>query len=97
QMAYPELAITTGGDKAASGEGGLLLEFRNLGQARAVHERRESGHLFGVEFSDEAGVLIHRFTLTPESHLDEFLEWVRLHQACSAEESKLLPKEEDSG
>jgi putative heme degradation protein len=84
RMAYPALNVTSGGGKAACGEGGLWLDFHHLGAARAVHIRRETGHVFGVEFSDEVGHTVHRFTLTPESDMDEFIAWVRLHQACAA-------------
>jgi putative heme degradation protein len=83
-MPYPALNITTGGSKGAGGDGGLWLDFRQLGAARAVHMRRETGHMFGVEFADEAGHVVHRFTLTPQSEMDEFFAWVRLHQACTA-------------
>lgn len=95
RMAYPDLAITSGGCKAASGEGGLLLEFGNFGMARALHRRRQIGHLFGVEFTDHADNIIHRFTLTPESDMDEFFAWVRLHQACSAHWPDPLFSEDD--
>ena len=83
-MPYPALNITSGGGKGASGDGGLWLDFRRLGAVRAVHARRETGHMFGVECADEAGHVVHRFTLTPESAMDEFFAWVRLHQACTA-------------
>jgi hypothetical protein len=82
-MTFPELAFTTHGIKGASERGGLWLDFRALGAARAVHLRCESGHIFGVEFADGAGHTIHRFTATPTSNLEMFLGWVRLHQACS--------------
>ncbi|MEI9898531.1 MAG: hypothetical protein WDN28_32920 [Chthoniobacter sp.] len=87
RMQYPVLRVTSGGGKAASGEGGLWLDFRQLGAARAVHLRREERHVFGVEFADTTGNLVHRFTLTPESDMDEFFAWVRLHQACTADPS----------
>ena len=83
RMTFPELAFTTHGIKGASERGGLWLDFRALGAARAVHLRCESGHIFGVEFADGAGHTIHRFTATPTSNLEMFLGWVRLHQACS--------------
>ena len=83
RMTFPELAFTTRGTKGASGSGGLWFDFRALGAARAVHLRCESGHIFGLEFADTAGATIHRLTATKESNLDNFLGWVRLHQACS--------------
>jgi hypothetical protein len=83
RMTFPELAFTTRGTKGASGQGGLWFDFRALGAARAVHVRCESGHIFGIEFSDASGATIHRFTATKASNLDNFLGWVRLHQACS--------------
>jgi hypothetical protein len=81
RMIFPELAFTTRGTKGASGQGGLWFDFRALGAARAVHLRCESGHIFGIEFADAAGATIHRFTATKASNLDNFLGWVRLHQA----------------
>ena len=83
RMIFPELAFTTRATKGASGQGGLWFDFRALGAARAVHLRCESGHIFGIEFADTAGATIHRFTATKASNLDNFLGWVRLHQACS--------------
>jgi hypothetical protein len=83
RMIFPELAFTTRGTKGASGQGGLWFDFRALSAARAVHLRCESGHIFGIEFADLDGVTIHRFTATKASNLDNFLGWVRLHQACS--------------
>jgi hypothetical protein len=83
RMIFPELAFTTRGTKGASGQGGLWFDFRALCAARAVHLRCESGHIFGIEFADAAGATIHRFTATKASNLDNFLGWVRLHQACS--------------
>jgi hypothetical protein len=52
--------------------------------------------VFGIEFADDEGNLVHRFTLTPESQVDEFFAWVRLHQACSAlaAESEHVPSQE---
>lgn len=85
-MKYPALSVTSGGSKGASGEGGLWLNFRGFGSARALHQRRETGHLLGVELADEMGRMVHRFTLTAQSDMDEFFAWVRLHQACSANE-----------
>lgn len=94
-MSYPALNITSGGSKGACGEGGLWLDFRQLGAARAVHLRRETGHMFGVEFADETGHVVHRFTLTPQSEMDEFFAWVRLHQACTAHQpARWLDEEE---
>jgi len=84
RMAYPAFSVTSSGSKGASGGSGLWIDFRRLGAARAIHMRRETGHIFGVEFADEAGYVVHRFTLTPESDMDAFFDWVRLHQACSA-------------
>jgi hypothetical protein len=83
RMAFPELAFTTRGTKGASGQGGLWFDFRALGAARAVHLRCESGHIFGLEFTNAAGSTIHRLTATEASNLDNLLGWVRLHQACS--------------
>jgi hypothetical protein len=83
RMIFPELAFTTRETKGASGQGGLWFDFRALGAARAVHLRCESGHIFGIEFADAGGATIHRFTATKASNLDNFLGWVRLHQACS--------------
>ena len=83
RMTFPELAFTTRGTKGASGQGGLWFDFRALGAARAVHLRCDSGHIFGIEFADDAGATIHRFTATKASNLDNFLGWVRLHQGCS--------------
>jgi hypothetical protein len=83
RMSFPELAFTTRGTKGASGQGGLWFDFRALGAAHAVHLRCESGHIFGIEFTDAAGATIHRLTATKASNLDNFLGWVRLHQACS--------------
>lgn len=82
RMTFPELAFTAHEIKGASEQGGLWFDFRLLGAARAVHLRGESGHLFGVEFADGAGLPIHRFNLTPSSDLSLFLSWVRLHQGC---------------
>lgn len=82
-MTFPELAFTAHGYKGASERGGLWFDFRTLGDARAVHLRSPSGHIFGIDFADEAGRLVHRFTATPWSNLDAFFGWVRLHQACS--------------
>lgn len=95
RMTYPKLAVTSGGDKAAGGEAGLLLEFRHFSRAHAIHQRRESGHLFGVEFTDHAGNIVHRFTLTPDSDMDEFFGWVRLHQACTAHRASPYRQEEN--
>lgn len=94
RMVYPTLMTTSGGAKAASCEGGLFIEFRNLAKARAIHLRRQTGHVFGVEFSDHAGKVIHRFTLTPASEMDEFFAWVRLHQLCSAHRAAPVLEEE---
>jgi putative heme degradation protein len=82
---YPMLRVTSNGGKGANGECGLWLNFRHLGAARAVHRKRATGHHFGVQFADENGHLIHRFTLLSESNMDEFFAWVRLHQACTAQ------------
>lgn len=87
RTAIPPLHLASNGAKAAGHGGRLLLDFRHLGSARAVHIRRQAGHVFGVEFADAADNTIHRFTLTPESDMDEFFAWVRLHQACSAHPS----------
>lgn len=84
RTAYPHLEFTVGESKGADAHGGLWVDFRMLGGAHAVHTRREPGHVFGVEFKDAAGCMVHRFTLTAESELDEFCGWVRLHQACEA-------------
>jgi hypothetical protein len=83
RMRFPELAFTTRGIKGASEQGGLWIDFRSLGAARAVHLRSESGHIFGVEFADAGGQTIHRLTALPSSDLDMLFSWVRLHQACS--------------
>jgi hypothetical protein len=95
RMAFPELAFTTHGTKGASWQGGLWFDFRALGAARAVHLRCESGHIFGIEFADKVGHMIHRFTATRESNLELFLGWVRLHQACSGNNGEWLQIEED--
>lgn len=84
RMAYPDLAVTRGGRKGASGDGGIWVNFQHLGTAHAIHHRRDTGHVFGVEFADDSGQIVHRFTLTPASNMDEFFAWVRLHQACAA-------------
>lgn len=94
RMVYPTLMTTSSGAKAASCEGGLFIEFRNLEKARAIHLRWQTGHVFGVEFSDHAGKVIHRFTLTPSSEMDEFFAWVRLHQLCSAHRAAPVLEEE---
>ncbi len=86
RMSYPELSVTRGCVKGASGESGLWLDFRRLGSAMAWHRRRETGHVFSVEFSDETRQAIHCFSLSPGSDLDAFFDWVRLHQACSVEQ-----------
>jgi putative heme degradation protein len=95
RMIYPALMTTRGRAKAASCEGGLFIEFRNLERALAMHLRRETGHVFGVEFSDHSGKVIHRFTLTPASDMDEFFGWVRLHQVCRAD--RIAPLREEEG
>ncbi|MDB6153250.1 MAG: hypothetical protein JWL90_1703, partial [Chthoniobacteraceae bacterium] len=84
RMKYPALSVTSGGGKGASGHGGLWVNFGRLDAARAVHMREKTGHLFGVEFANAAGQIVHRFTLTKESDMDEFFAWARLHQACAA-------------
>jgi hypothetical protein len=62
-----------------------------------VHVRRQTGHVFGVEFADETGHIVHRFTLTPESEMDDFFAWVRLHQACTAHQpARWLDEDEAS-
>jgi hypothetical protein len=94
RMEYPTLRVTSGGGKGASGAGGLWLNFRHFDRARAVHRRSETGHVFGIEFGDGNGHLVHRFILLPEGNLDEFLAWVRLHQACAAHSSAAWPAEE---
>lgn len=86
---YPSLTTTVGGDKGAGG--GLWLDFRLLGSARALHLRRESGHLFGIEILDESGWCVHTITMTDESDLDAFFDWVRLHQACAAQHKHTWP------
>jgi putative heme degradation protein len=87
RMVIPPLHLAGDGKKAAGDGGQLLLDFRHFGTAYAIHIRRKVGHVFGVEFEDTAGHTIHRFTLTPESDMDEFFAWVRLHQACAAHSS----------
>ncbi|MES2572640.1 MAG: hypothetical protein V4710_21635 [Verrucomicrobiota bacterium] len=93
-MLYPLLGVTSDGNKGVCDESGLRLDFRQLGAARAIHARRETGHLFGVEFADHQGQVVHRFMLTPKSDLDEYFAWVRLHQACNADRSVMRIKEE---
>jgi hypothetical protein len=92
----PPLHLASNGAKAAGDGGRLLVDFRHLATARAVHIRRSIGHVFGVEFTDAAGHTIHRFTLTPESDMDEFFAWVRLHQACSAHSSEVWTDDEEA-
>lgn len=88
RMIYPEFELTSDGSKGANGQASLWVDFRRLAMARAVHRRCDAGHIFGVEFADEEGRIVHRFTLTPESHYDAFFEWVRLHQACTIEDDR---------
>lgn len=95
RMKYPLLNVTSGGGKAASGDEGLWVDFRHLGAARAVHLRRETGHVFGVEFANRAGQIVHRFSLTPESDMDEFFAWLRLHQACAAHQPATWLEDEE--
>lgn len=94
-MTYPELAFANRGTRGASVHGGLWIDFRALGPARAVHLRRESGHILGVEFADASGHTIHSITATPLSGLDEFLAWVQLHQACTEPSREHFKAEKD--
>ncbi len=82
--AFPALAFTAGGSKGADAESGLWWDFRGLGAAHAVHLRAGNRNIFGVEFTDARGEIIHRFTATQESNLEVFFNWARLHQACPA-------------
>ena len=82
---YPRLQFSRDRCKAAKPEAGLWLNCRRLGAVHAIHSRRDRAQFFGVEFSDPNGRIIHEFALTPESDLDEFFGWVRLHQACSSD------------
>ncbi len=84
RMTYPKLEPTSSITKGANAEGGLWVNFRALGGAHALHTRREGGHIFGMELKDSQGRMVHRFTLTQESDLNEFCGWVRLHQECEA-------------
>lgn len=85
QRVTPTFHFTPDGSKATGEGGDLLLNFRHFGTAHAIHIRRPTGHVFGVEFEDGRGRVMHRFTLSPQSDMDEFFAWVRLHQACAAE------------
>lgn len=84
RMRYPDFEWTAGRSKGADAQGGVWMNYRALGGARAMHTRRETGHVFGAEFRDSDGKIVHRYTLTPDSDLNEFCGWVRLHQACAA-------------
>lgn len=95
KMPYPALTVTSSGLKAASGAGGLCVNFAQLGSARAMHLRRAGRHIFGVEFCDLEGRLVHRFTPTAENVGDAFFDWVRLHQACSAEQHFWIDEGDD--
>jgi hypothetical protein len=98
-MTYPELAFANRGARGASVRGGLWIDFRTLGAARAVHLRCDSGHILGVEFADVSGHTIHSITATPLSDLDQLLAWVRLYQACSepSRESSKAEKHDTAG
>jgi len=89
RMVYPSPGVARN-----LAEGELWVDVRQFGAAHALHRRRETGHVFGVEFKDHAGNIVHRHTLTPESDLDEFCGWVRLHQACVVERAEDVPMSE---
>ena len=90
RQSYPTLYFTSPQTKAANAEAGLWLDCRNFGSARALHTRREYANVFGVEFTDTNGRITHRFSLTPDSDLEEFCGWVRLHQACPAQPASAI-------
>jgi hypothetical protein len=83
---YPLLHFAAcGKSTGADAEAGLWLDRRGLGAARAVHSRQRGANFFKIEFADTAGRIVHRFDPTPESNLDKFFAWLRLHQAFAAE------------
>jgi hypothetical protein len=95
---YPALRVASGGGKGASGDrgdGGVWLDIRRFGVAHAVHLASKANHIFGVQFADESGCIVHRLTLTPESDWDEFFAWVRLHQSCTAHQPAPWREEEE--
>lgn len=80
-LVYPTLTMDRTRGLACDTEGEFELSFHAWARATALHVRGPQGQQYGVEFRDANLQTLHKICLTPDSHLDEFVEWVEIHQA----------------
>ena len=81
--AYPAIWTTPCGRNASDGDRSLKFFFPAWASAFVTVEQQEADWLYGVEFLDFHGDMIHRVFLTSGSDLDAFRWWIDINQASN--------------
>lgn len=81
---YPRMFFPACGHCAGSPDGTLNLFLAPWHQASATVKEKPGGALYGAEFLDRFGDVLHKICLGADSHYEAFHDWTLRHQASPA-------------